>query len=210
MDCHDWSNIVPTSDGDWQPIANWHVDPMYYSSNLLQNTHMECRDPHGNPGICAPPAYQCNYMWPWNRISQQGSVPILNWGYDSDTQGTTSTYNCALQISTPSAPAGQSLYQDAAVVQGGITTYSYGAALFLPNVPAGQTAQATIAAFELASDGSVVATHNVPAAVSNVPQFYSGQFTLSGQTASVRFQIYPETANVIYELRDAWVAQQPF
>ena len=38
----------------------------------------------------------------------------------------------------------------------------------------------------------------------------AGQFTLSGQTASVRFQIYPETANVIYELRDAWVAQQPF
>lgn len=210
QDCHDWSFIYPTTGGDWDPAANWHLDPLYNSINLLQNTHLQCTSggsaaqcaPSGGPGVCQT-------LVPWNAL---GSVSL---SFDDVLMGREptagnpprKTANCAIRAVTSAAPNGQSIYQDVFSFPGGYSNYTFGTAIWRPvtsNVNA--TQQAVITVFEVNSSGSIVAQHNLPVSVTRKRQIIKGSFTKSPSTAWIRFQIYFNTPNLDYEFSDAWVA----
>lgn len=201
VDCHDWSNVVASPTGDWDPAANWHVDPLYNSFNLLKNTHMECTNAGGVPATCNGGG-TCQTISPWNRLG------TLNWGYDQTLQGPKATVNCALQISFPNPWNGESVYQDQNIGSG-YSNYSFGAALWLPGAGSG-TATAYVTVFQLNASGGIVSQHNVgPVTVTSRPKFFQGSFTKAAATTKIRFQIYPQTQNAIYEFTESWVAPIP-
>lgn len=201
VDCHDWSNVVVSATGDWDPVANWHVDPLYNSVNLLQNTHMQCTMTSGQAADCGAGA-TCQTISPWSRIGN------INWGYDANLQSPTTSANCALQLSIPTTYNGQSVYQDLANIPSGYTNYTFGTALWIPP-GRGTTAQATVTVFELNGSGNILAQHNVTASLSSVPKYFQGTFTKLPSTARFRFQIYTETGNVFYEFTESWLGPQP-
>jgi hypothetical protein len=215
QDCHDWSHVVASPNGDWDPSKKWHIDPLYYSYNLLSNTHMQCTK-SGIAQDCSNGG-KCQTIQPWQRSGD------LNWAYDSVLQGTGTTANCALKISIPSNYSNQSVYQDVMLPNAfgsfdpnlGIdlppapspySSYSFGAALWNP---IGANGNASVVVQELGYSDNIIAEHSVQASLSSIPQFFSGAFTIDSQTAKMRFSIRPQTSNVEYEFTEAWVAPQP-
>jgi hypothetical protein len=198
-DCHDWSTVIASATGDWSPATYWYIDPLYNSTNLLKNTHMQCTNSANVSGQCNS-TYTCQTIVPWGRIGD------LNWGYDQNVQAPNASSNCALLFSIPDGPSGQGVYQDVTVLPAGYTNYTFGTALWSP---AGANLAATVTVFEVNSAGGIVAQHNVTAAVTGRRQYFQGSFALSASTQWLRFQIYPSTTNVNYEFTESWVAPAP-
>jgi hypothetical protein len=197
-DCHDWSFIHPSPAGDWDPAVHWHVDPLYYSVNLLANTHMQCTDSEGVSGFCGA-LFTCRTTEPWNRIGN------LMWSFDPNIQAPHDSVNCALRFAIPSGPSGQSVYQDIAGLPFGFTDYTFGTALWSPS---GATLSATIRLYQL--DGTrVVAFHDIPATIDGTRRVFKGSFTLSSSTTWLRFEVYPRTVNQTYVISESWVAPEP-
>jgi len=212
QDCHDWSFIVPVSGSDWDPAVNWHVDPVFNSVNLLQNTHLQCTS-GGSAADCTPGGGtgSCTTLAPWNTL---GAVTIgvdeVLMGRDAPvsppTLGTPRrTANCA--ITAYNAAAGtSSIYQDVVSIPPGHTNYTFGAALWRPyasNVAAAQTAYVTV--FEV-NAGGVVAIHQIPVSVDRKRQIAKSTFALNPATTWLRFEIYFDTPGLYYEFSDAWIA----
>lgn len=197
-DCHDWSFIHPAPNGDWNPAAFWHVDPLYNSINLLQNTHMQCTNSQGVSGPCGA-TYTCRTIAPWNRLGN------LAWAYDPNVQAPQPSSNCALRFSIPNGPSGQSVYQDILSLPPGYDDYTFGTALWSPT---GASLSATIRVYEVGSAG-VVAYHDIQAAIDGTRRIFRGAFTLSSATTWLRFEIYPATVNQEYEFTESWVAPAP-
>lgn len=201
VDCHDWSNVVPSPTGDWDPAVNWHIDPLYNSINLLKNTHMQCTNASGVPAVCNNGG-TCQTIAPWARVG------AINWGYDQLLQAGSATINCALKISSINPGNGDGVYQDQ-VVGAGYSNYSFGTALWLPGAGS-STATAYVTVFQLNSSGGIVSQHNVgPVTVTSRPKYFGGSFTKNPSTTKIRFQIYPQTPNAIYEFTESWVAPIP-
>jgi hypothetical protein len=200
QDCHDWSLIVPLTT-DWDPAANWHVDPLFNSGNLLKNTHFQCTS-GGVAATCTPygGAGVCQTLAPWNAL---GSVTL---GWNEALMGSTESANCSMTAITTAAPAGQSVYQDVTNLPSAYTNYTFGINIWqslLSNVSASQPAVVTV--FEVGPSG-VIAQHNVPVNVTRRRQFVTGSFARNPATTWLRFQVYFNAPNLYYEMSDAWVA----
>ena len=199
VDCHDWSTAIPSATGDWYQASSWHIDPLYYSLNILKNTHMQCTNNSGASGQCGA-SYSCGTILPWNRTGN------LNWGYDQNVQAPNSSSNCALILSIPDGPNGQSVYQDVTSIPSGYSTYSFGAALWTPN---GSALGATVAVDEIDNSGSVIAQHGASATVTRQRRYIQGTFSISSATKALRFEIRPTSTSYTYEFTEAWIAPQP-
>jgi len=69
---------------------------------------------------------------------------------------------------------------------------------------------AYVTVFEVNSVNGIVAQHNVgPVTVTSTPTYFQGTFSKATATTKVRFQIYPQTQNAIYEFTESWVAPVP-
>ena len=66
-----------------------------------------------------------------------------------------------------------------------------------------------VALFKPDASGAIAAQHKVDATLTAHPQFVGGSFLKSALATKLRFQIYVETPNTIYEFTDSWVAPQP-
>lgn len=198
VDCHDWSNVVASPSGDWDPAASWHVDPLYYSFNLLKNTHMQCVNGSGIAVDCGAGG-TCQTFAPWQLL---GTLAL---SYDQALQGATTTANCAAKVSAGSVTSGESVYQDVLTVPT-YPNYTFGTALWLP---AGGKASATVTLFQVNAGGTILSQTNVTAKVDANHRFFSGSFARNPSTSWIRFQIYLGVANKVYEFSDAWVAPKP-
>lgn len=199
VDCHDWSHVIPAPNGDWDPAASWHVDPLYTSINLLRNTHMRCTDRRGNTKDCNHGG-TCRVIAPWN---VGGGLALQ---YDTALQGSTRTANCAPRISFSNASDGQAISQDQPINRD-YSEFGFGTALWLPG---GGTASADITVFQLDSSGRIVSQHDAgPVTVGPRPKFFQGTFTRNPAAATIRFQISPQTQNAVYQFTESWVAPIP-
>jgi hypothetical protein len=199
VDCHDWSHVIPAPNGDWDPAANWHIDPLYHSINLLRNTHMRCTDGQGKTKDCNHGG-ACRVVAPWNTIGP------LNLQYDVALQGSTRTANCALRVSFSDPSNEAAIYQDQPINRD-YSEYGFGTALWLPE---GGAANATITVFQLDRDGRIVSRHDAgPVTVGPRPKFFQSTFIRDPATATIRFQISPQTQNAVYQFTESWVAPIP-
>jgi hypothetical protein len=196
--CHDWTFIFPADNGGWDP-ANFHIDPLYTSQNLLRNTHMQCTDSSGRARPCGQSGSLCRTIAPWNRLGD------LNWAFNQNPQSPRESANCSLLFSIPSAFSGQSVYQD--TTPSSHLHYSFGAALRAP-LTTGQTYPLTLVVHEISSAGTVLATHPVSVNAEKSYRFFKGSFTKHPYAASFRFEVYVQGTNVEYEITDAWIAPQ--
>ena len=194
--CHDWSFISPAAEGGWDPAINWHVDPLFNSVNLLQNTHMQCTNSSGSSGLCGT-TYTCRTTAPWQRYGN------IHWELNQTGFTAQPSANCDLKIAIDAAPNGQSVYQDVYVNSTSYPSseFTFGVALW-----AQQPASATIAVFELSSSGALIDSHTINVSLTSHRKFFSGSFVKSPATAALRFQIYPETVYNVYQMTDAWIA----
>lgn len=199
VDCHDWTFIFPAANGGWDP-ANFHIDPLYTSQNLLSNTHMRCTDSSGRTRICGQSGSQCRVMPPWQRIGD------LNWGFNQSPQAPRESANCAVRFSIPSAPSGQSIYQDTSPLNTPFQTFTYGAALKAPYATGGNTYPVTVVVHQIDANGSVVSSASTPAQVGLRYRFFKGSFARHPNAQTFRFEIYVGVIHTEFEMTDAWVA----
>ena len=160
---------------------------------------MQCTNNSGASGQCGA-SYSCGTILPWNRTGN------LNWGYDQNVQAPNSSSNCALILSIPDGPNGQSVYQDVTSIPSGYSTYSFGAALWTLN---GSALGATVAVDEIDNSGSVIAQHGASATVTRQRRYIQGTFSISSATKALRFEIRPTSTSYTYEFTEAWIAPQP-
>ncbi len=201
VDCHDWTFIFPAENGGWNP-AQFHIDPLYNSVNLLKNTHMQCTDAGGRARPCGTSGNTCRTIAPWNRLGD------LNWAYNQTPQAPRQSSNCSLLFSIPTPPSGQSVYQD---TQGGLpvgSNFTYGVALRAP-LSTGGTHPATVAIHQIDASGTVLSTHSVNVDAQKRYRIFKGDFIRNPAAARFRFEIYVGADNTEYEMTDAWVAPIP-
>lgn len=211
VDCRDWSTVT-TSYAPWDPAGHspgsglgdanamvWPVDPLYTSWNWLENTHVG--GPYTNNGGTG-----C-IVGPWDRIN---SPDVLNWAWDSATPSpfntSTTTGNCTLIWSTPSAGGGQALYQRIQITPGGTGQVSFGAMLWAPGFTTGTAPQVTVRLFQNAANGSLISYTDISANLSGHPTTFDSSFTLNAATKFLTLTFYPWKANTNYEMTGAWIA----
>lgn len=199
--CHDWSFIFPADNGGWDP-AQFHIDPLYNSVNLLKNSHMQCTNSAGTARICGTAGNSCQVMAPWNRLGD------LNWTFNQNPQSPRQSANCSLLFSIPSPPAGQSVFQDTQGALPAATNFSYGVALRAPD-SLGGTHAATLAIYEVDGAGAVVASHSVNVDVQKRYRIFKGDFVKHPAAVWFRFEIYVNAIHTNFEMTDAWVAPIP-
>lgn len=199
VDCHDWTFIFPAANGGWNPAA-FHIDPLYTSINLLKNTHMQCTDGSGRTRACGQSGSQCRVMAPWNRIGD------LNWGFNQSPQAPRESSNCAVRFSIPSAPNGQSLYQDASLGNTPFQQFTYGAALKAPYATGGNTYPIALVVHQIDASGNVVSSATTQVQVGKGYRFAQGSFNRHPAAQTFRFEAYVGVIHTEFEMTDAWIA----
>lgn len=201
VDCHDWTFIFPAENGGWDP-AQFHIDPLYNSVNLLKNTHMQCTDGNGRARSCGTTGNTCRVMPPWERLGD------LNWTFNQNPQAPRQSSNCSLLFSIPTSPAGQSVYQDTQGALPAGTKFSYGVALRAP-LSTGGTHPAKVAVHQIDASGTVLSTHSVNVGTQKRYRIFKGDFTRNPAAVRFRFEIYVGSINTEHEMTDAWIAPIP-
>lgn len=201
VDCHDWTFIFPAENGGWDP-AQFHIDPLYNSVNLLKNTHMQCTDGNGRARSCGTTGNTCRVMPPWERLGD------LNWTFNQNPQAPRQSSNCSLLFSIPTSPAGQSVYQDTQGALPAGTKFSYGVALRAP-LSTGGTHPAKVAVHQIDASGTVLSTHSVNVGAQKRYRIFKGDFTRNPAAVRFRFEIYVGSINTEHEMTEAWIAPIP-
>ncbi len=199
VDCHDWSFIFPAANGGWNPTS-FHIDPLYTSTNLLTNTHMRCTDSSGRTRICGQSGSQCRVMAPWNRIGD------LNWGFNQNPQAPRESANCAVRFSIPSAPSGQSIYQDTVPLNTPFQTFTYGAALKAPYATGSNTYPLALVVHQIDASGNVVSSATTSVQAGKGYRFHQGSFTRHPNARHFRLEVYVGVIHTEFEMTDAWIA----
>jgi hypothetical protein len=201
--CRDWTTIVQPS-APWNPnatspsdplVQNWTVDPLYTSTNILQNTHMG--------GTTLAPA-TCP-LTPWQRSYTAPSV--LNWAFvDAGVPFThpSKIYTCILEFSIPQAWTNQAVYQQQNILsQSG--TYSYGAMLWMNS----GTGTMDVQVIQRDAGLNLVTADVFTANVTTTPHTFVSTFTMNSATRWVYFVMYPKTVNTGYRFTAAFVNRKP-
>jgi len=222
QDCHDWSYVFPDPSAEcnscgWNPQTQWHIDPIFFSYNLIPNSHMECTSPSGYPGFCGG-SVGCQSMGNWQRSISSGPN-VLNWGFNNTLQGPSqSTMSCAVLISTPSYQAGQYLFQEVSVPSSPLTSYSWSISVAALNgstpTPPGvinennPTITAVFCEFDN-NNNYLDCVGGITESISSYPVYQFNTFTKNPATAKMVVYIYPDTPNVAYQITDVSISPQP-
>lgn len=140
-------------------------------------------------------------MPPWQRIGD------LNWGFNQSLQAPRESSNCSLRFSPPSAPVGQSIYQDTHPLNTPYQMFTFGAALKAPwSMSATETYPLSLVVHQINAAGTVVASHSVPVQAGKGYRFFEGDFTRHPNAQRFRFEVYVGVIHKEFEMTDAWIA----
>ena len=194
-DCRNWTTLIQPSGGTWDPdgvssydplVLNWPVDPLYTSTNYLQNTHM----------------LSCNDTG-WSVVNSPSTVTL---GYY--TSGAASApytlRNCVRTMETSSFPAG-AYYQLIAAPPGSGSTYKFGAMLWTVN-PSSATGAVNIVIMQRDSSTAIISQTAITANLTDQPRVFQSTFVRAANAADVVFAYYPQTPGVRVAATGAYIA----